>query len=351
MGLASKQSKGGVARASKLSPDERSQIASQAAKARWVSSDKNEADIPKAICGGSDRPLKIGEIELPCYVLEGGKRVIHQRGMVNALGMARGGSSRGGGDRLAYFVGQKTLEPFVSKELGDVTASPLLFRTPRGVLAYGYEATVLADICEAILEARKHEKLSKQQEHIGKQAELLIRAFAKVGIVALVDEATGYQDIRAKDELQQILSAYISPSLLPWAERFPKDFFQEMFRVFGWSWPAQRGETYPGPIGPRYAGKLIRQLVFENLPNGVLEELDRLNSPNEKWQRKSRMGQLMTSKIGHPHVEKLVAVITTLFEVSDNKAEFWKNYRRKFKKEPEQIEMDLTDSGSNTLSP
>lgn len=98
---------------------------------------------------------------------EGGRRVIHQRGMVSALGMARGGSSRGGGDRLAYFVSQKTLSPYVAKELVDVTAAPLVFRTTSGSLAYGYEATVLADICEAILEARTAGALSKQQEHIG----------------------------------------------------------------------------------------------------------------------------------------------------------------------------------------
>jgi len=59
--------------------------------------------------------------------------------MVSALGMSRGGSSRGGGDRLAYFVSQKTLEPFVNKELLEVTAAPIRFKTPRGQMAYGYE--------------------------------------------------------------------------------------------------------------------------------------------------------------------------------------------------------------------
>lgn len=335
------QSKGGVARAEKLSPDERKRIASDAARARWEKpEDVSESSILKAVCGGPERPLKIANVDLPCYVLEGGRRVIHQRGMVNALGMARGGSSRGGGDRLAHFVGQKTLEPFVSSELVAVTAAPLLFRTPRGALAYGYDATILADICEAILEARKEDKLSRQQEHIAKQAEVLIRAFAKVGIVALVDEATGYQEIREKDDLQRILSSYISESLLPWTERFPIDFFKEMFRVWGWPWP-DTATPYKGPIGPRYAGKIIKQVIYGNLPPGVLEELEVKNPADNKWQRRNRMAQLMTEDIGHPHVEKLVANVTMLFRLSDNREQFWRNYARAFPKAGDQTELSL----------
>jgi hypothetical protein len=40
------------------------------------------------------------------------------------------------------------------------------------------------------------------KSHIAKQCELLVRAFARVGIVALVDEVTGYQEIRDRETLQ-----------------------------------------------------------------------------------------------------------------------------------------------------
>lgn len=69
----------------------------------------------------------------------------------------------------------------------------------------GYEATILLDICDGFLDARKNIKLSPRQEIIAHQAEILMRSFAKVGIIALVDEATGYQYKREKDELQKIL--------------------------------------------------------------------------------------------------------------------------------------------------
>jgi hypothetical protein len=38
----------------------------------------------------------------------------------------------------------------------------------------------------------------------------LLRGFARVGIIALVDEATGFQRDRTKDALSKILEAYIA---------------------------------------------------------------------------------------------------------------------------------------------
>src|SRR5579871_4839940 len=107
----SPQSKGGRARAERLSTARKKEIARTAAEARWLRQSANIdlENVPRAICGGPDRPLRIGDVEISCYVLENGKRIIHQRGMVSALGMSRGGSSRGGGDRLAHFVAQRSL--------------------------------------------------------------------------------------------------------------------------------------------------------------------------------------------------------------------------------------------------
>lgn len=319
------QSKGGRARARNLSDERKSEIAKKAAEARWLrqSAEIDLDNVPRAICGGPDRPLRIGDLAIPCYVLENGKRIIHQRGMVSALGMSRGGSSRGGGDRLAHFVAQKSLSPFVSNDLLSVTSEPMVFRTPSGSLAYGYDASVLADIAEAILEARNAGTISKQQEHIAEKAESLIRAFARVGIIALVDEATGYQQIRARDELQQILSAYISPELLPWTKKFPDAFYEELHRVRGWPYkPGSNART-------AYIGKLTRALIYDPMPPGVIKELERKNpyDPNKK-RRKHLHHQLLTEKIGNPHLEKQIVSVTTLLRISDT----WNDFTRHFSK-------------------
>ncbi len=51
------------------------------------------------------------------------------------------------------------------------------------------------------------------------------------------------------------------------------------------------------------------------------------------------MGQLLTKNIGNPHVEKLVAVATMLFRVSENKDVFWRNYRKAFPRSGDQGEL------------
>jgi hypothetical protein len=328
--------KGGFIRAERLPAERRSEIARMGGLAR-----RAEEGLPQALDEGT---LKIGGAAIPCAVLKTKQRVLTQSGVMTSLGRARQAKGRqyyDGDVNLPAFLTAKNLKPFIPNEL-YVTSSQIEFRTKRGGKAFGYPAELLPKVCRVFIKADDAGALTKGQQHVAARARILLDGLADVGIIGLVDEATGYQEKRDKDELQAILAAYISPSLLPWAERFPKDFFREMFRVFGWAWPVRSDGSYRGPLGPRYAGKLIRQVIFGNLPPGVLGELDKLNPADGKWQRRSRMSQLLTSEIGHPHVEKLVAVVTTLFELSDNKDEFWRNYKRKFKKGPEQIEMELS---------
>lgn len=314
-------------------PDEakrRREIALLGAKARW-------ADLPFATHEG---PLTLGDATIPAAVLNDRRRVLTQSDVMRALGRARQAKGRSyydGDVNLPVFITAKNLKPFIPKEL-YVTSSQIEFRRKGGGKAYGYPAELLPKICQVFIDADNANKLNAHQKHIAEKARLLLKALEKIGIIALVDEATKYQNERPGDDLQKILAAYISPTLLPWAERFPMEFYKEMFRVYGWAWPYTEAD-YPGPLGPRYAGKLVRQIIFENLPPGVLEKLDELNPADAKWQRKSRMSQLLSSTFGHPHVEKLVAVTTALFKASDNKDDFWRLYKRNFPKKGDQIEL------------
>ena len=183
-------SKGGKARNKALTQERKREIALMGVEARR---EKAAGPLPKATHGDPAHPLTIGDLEIPCFVLSDGRRVLHQRGMVNAIGMARGSAGGSGGDRLAKFVAGDRLNPYINSTLLEVTGTPIKFRTQGGNLAYGYEATVLADICDSVLAARTAGALQKQQMHIAERCEILMRGFARVGIVALVDEATGYQ--------------------------------------------------------------------------------------------------------------------------------------------------------------
>ena len=162
--------------------------------------------------------MKIGDIEIPCYVLDNDARVLSQRGLQTGLGMSVSGGSKSGEQRLVTFL--VSLAEKVSKDkdlasrislIADRLRGPLKFRLPSGVPAFGYEATILADICDVILASRRIDgAIQHQQAHIADQAELLVRGFARVGIIALVDEATGFQRDRAKDALAKILEAFVA---------------------------------------------------------------------------------------------------------------------------------------------
>ena len=335
--------KGGHARARNLSKEERRAIARQAAVARWERTLPKIGRPVKATHGSPDRPLRIGDLEIPCYVLEDGRRVLVQRGMMTALDMKQGTAGRGAGDRLAKFIAGKSVGPFISGHLAHVITSPIIFQPTTGGVAYGYEATILADLCDAVLSARKEGKLNYQQKHIAERCEILVRGFARVGIIALVDEATGYQADRARDELNRILESYISKELLPWTKRFPDEFFKQIYRLNGWAYQEGKHKR------PQVVGKLINKLIYEQLPPGVLPELKRLNPPTEKGYRRHRHHQLLTEDIGNKHLQNQIVEVVTLMRVSDDRNMFKRLFTKAFpgRKKAEQIELEYGEAASN----
>lgn len=282
--------------------------------------------------------LKIPGLEpIPCAVLEDGTRVLSERGVTKALGGKRGGAhwrrkkEISTGAYMPVFISANNLKDFIDKDLELALSSPIWYGGRRGGIANGVNAAVLPKICEVWLKARdsKPKAWTKSQANIAGAADILMRGLAHVGVIALVDEATGYQVDRDRAELQAILAAYISKELMPWTSRFPLEFYREMFRLRNWPF-SHISMSSKGPRGPRYAGKLTNHLIWEQLPPSVLPELRRLNPANEKWQRKHRYSQFLTDDIGNPHLEKQVAVVTTLMKISPNWKVFDRNFNRAF---------------------
>lgn len=275
--------------------------------------------LPTVICGTEDHPLVIGDLQIPCYVLEDETRVLAQRGMVDALGMSRGSSGGTGGDRLAKFASGKALNPYISAELLAVTQNPIKFITPHGNTAYGYEASVLADLCETVLKARDARALQKQQEHIARQCEVLVRGFARVGIIALVDEATGFQRIRSRRALEEILEAYIAAEKAKWAKRFPDEFYQLIFEMKGWAYD-------PSNVArPAVIGHYTNDFVYDRLAPGLREELSSKNPSDETGNRKARHHQWLTTDIGHPRLAEHLSGVIALMRVFKHDWEAFKD--------------------------
>lgn len=301
------KAKGGIARAQALTKEERSAIARKAATARWSS------NLIKATHTGD---LKFKGKAIPCAVLEDGTRVLWQQGFLRAIGRtgrADASAISDEGLQLPVFLRANNLKPFITEELIEAS-KPITFRpiiSSRGGVSYGYKAELLPQVCNVFLDAADAGVLRPNQRHIYEQCKLLIRAFAVVGISALVDEATGYQFDRARSALLEILEDFVAKELRKWVKTFPDEFYQQICRLKGW----KLADLNKRPV---IFGKLTNHLVYKRLAPGVLKQLQRITPKDSKGRRKHKYFQRLTEDIGHPRLRELLASEITLMRIFDD---------------------------------
>ena len=266
----------------------------------------------KIIAGAPDRPIRIGDIEIECYVLENETRVLSQGGFLSALGRHRvpRGTSKRDVDKLPSFLTPNNIKPFVSRKL-LMSTNDLYFKAPRsGVVALGYAAVLLPQVSEVYLQARDAGVLRRSQDHIAERAEIIMRGLAHVGIIALVDEATGYQEIRDRLALHKFLDQFLLKERAKWAKRFPDEFYKEIFRLKKWPWQGMQVNR------PQVVARYTNNFVWDRIAPGVREELDRLNPIVEKGLREAKHHQWLTHDVGHPALkEHLIGIIVLMKSV------------------------------------
>lgn len=284
-----------------------------------------------AIHGSPEKPLKFGEITIECYVLQDKRRVLRSSDVQRAIGLAEGGSMVAGRTRLSQFASGERISKFLDPKAFAAFSDPIKIKKPNGQEVLAFEAERFPELCQAVVEAARFGVLQDQQLFVAHQCEVILAALQRIGIIALVDEATGFQKFREEDELQKILEAYVLVEHRPWVRAVPSEFFKELFRVFGWKY-------VNSTKGPRYAGKLVRLLIYKNLPKPVLPKLDELNPADANWQRKRRHHQLLTDHIGLEHFKSQLVGVMALLRASSNKSEFLRLYKKAY---GGQFEMDV----------
>jgi len=269
--------------------------------------------------------LEIAGAQVHCAVLTNGKRVITQTGLFDTFQRPRKGEKRLEG--LPSIVGAANLLPFVNEELRE-KSQVVRFVHTNGTISYGYDAEVVPLICELYLSAEEQNPspLVESQQKVVLRASAIVRALAKVGITALVDEATGYQYDRDKTELQRLLAAYVAEDFLKWQTRFPRKYYQELFRLYELKYDSSSLKR------PQYLGHFTNRYVYDEMPEGVKDELRRKNPKVEKGYRVRRHHQHLTAEIGIPHLDRHLTKLITVMELSNDIKEFEKNFARVFRK-------------------
>lgn len=301
------RSRGGKARAEKLTPDQRSEIAKKAARARWET-------VPKANFTGE---IHIGEATIPCAVLDDGTRLLTQEGFLKAIGRS-GKPAAGRGsqfEKLPPFLALDNLKSFIDKDL-ETSTYPIVFQVPKGGRAYGYQAKILPMVCEVYLRARDAGELLKSQEKFATACDILMRGLAHVGITALVDEATGYQEYRQRDALAKILEAFVAKELRPWVQTFPPEFYRELFRLRGLDYPSDSVKR------PQYFGSLTNDIVYKRIAPGVLKELKRVTERSNSGRPKHKLFQRLTQNLGYPKLREHLGAVVAVMRLSKDWAGF-----------------------------
>lgn len=323
-------SKGGHARASALTPDERREIARRASRARWAKAGKDpgpEADeefdllaplIPPA---PSEKPysmfqgvVAIGSIELQCHVLNDGRRVLTQREVVRAIS---------GGRRSGSY-----LQNIPGFDVASLPDRVIHFTVPGGPqVNHGFAATLLIEVCEAYLRARDDGLLRPNQEHIARAADAIVRACARVGIEALIDEATGYQEVRARNALQVKLQLFIAEQMGEWVKRFPDEFWVQLARL--------EGVKYSGRQRPWRWGKYVMRFVYDAIDPDVAKHLAEINPDPAKGHNHHQHLSTFGQKELNDHLQQVIAVM----RLCDDMEEFKRKFPRAFPTSPYQLEL------------
>ena len=328
--------KGGYARAEALTPDQRREIARDAALSRW------DGNVPRADFEGD---FKIGEKTISAAVLPNGKRLLTQSTFLISLGRSRTPKAGTGVlstvDGIPFFLQAEALKPFISEHLLQST-TPIFFRSKNGKRMVGYDAELLPQVAEVYLKMRdfylsQGKEVPRQYHHIVKACDLIMRGLAHVGIVALVDEATGYQEVRDRLALQQILDKYLTDEWAKWTKTFPDEYYKELFRLKGLPYPPTSSKR------PGYIGHWTNDIIYTRLAPGVLKELKKLNPRLPSGNRKRKYFQFLTQDWGNPALREHLSHTIFLMKACTAWEDFKKRLDRVTPKYGDTIPLDFRE--------
>jgi hypothetical protein len=307
--------KGGQQRAASLSKERRAEIARAGAMARWNS------DLPLAEYEGE---FPLAGTPIGCAVLPNGTRIITQAAFLRALGRSRSPKAGTGVlstvDELPFFLQAEALKPFISEDLA-MSTNPIFYRTKSGGRGVGYDARLLPQVAEVYLRFRDHMLRERQEiptryERMIEAADILIRALANVGIIALVDEATGFQRDRAATALAEILEKFIAKELRPWVRTFPDEYYAQLFRLRGLEFPKDSVKR------PQYFGHLTNDIIYSRLAPMVLEELRNATPRLPDGRLKHHLHRRLSEDFGHPKLREHLAAVITAMQLSTDYDDF-----------------------------
>lgn len=274
--------------------------------------------------------IEIGNVQMYSLVTKTGKRLITASDVFTAVGKSRRGESRVEG--MPAFIGAKNLLPFIDENL-EKCIQPIKYKAKNGKISTAYDATIIPRVADLYISAHRVGSLTKSQETVYERSLMIIRVLAKVGIVALIDEATGYQYDRDSQNLQRLLSAYISEDLMKWQARFPMEFYEQIYRLSG----IHDKFDPKNPKRPQWIGTFTNKYVYDVFPDEVMQEIKKRNPIKESSRgtifRGHKHFQYLTENVGLPQLDKHLSKLIGVMQLSENMEDFKNNFNKVFQNE------------------
>lgn len=265
--------------------------ASKGGRNRW---------LPKATHQGI---LKIMGKKLPCVVLEDGRRIITRTSVFKAFNRPQRGNKSTTEDtvKIPSFLDARNLRHLLTEEIQHLIA-PVNYLDKNIDECVGYSAETIPIVCEIYLTARKSGILTPSQGVIADLSDVLIKSLSMVGIIGLVDEATGYQLIRPRDALESYLNKLLSKELASWCKRFPDEFYENIYKLKRWPEFSTSKNKYS------CVGHYTNDIVYSRIGKDVLDELKERTPDTSR----ESMHQWLSVDTGHPilsqHIHSLIAL-------------------------------------------
>jgi hypothetical protein len=276
--------------------------------------DSDDTNVPPSPFAKYPGVLTLGDASVDCYVLDTGERVISLGATVRAIANTKSGD-------LAEYIGVNALKPFINKDL--ILAETIDFNLPGSQFpGKGISAERFLEICHGYVSALSANALStERQKQIAIRCSILLSSCAKVGLIALIDEATGYQYEREDDALQIKLRAFIAEELRDWDKTFPDELWEEFGRLTKWGGPLH--------LRPKWWGKLVMELIYEALDPDIAKYLKANKPPPSHGQN---YHQWLTSDVGLkaliPHINQVIGIAKTCETIAELKEKVGHYYKK-----------------------
>ena len=286
--------------------------------------------------------IRIGNYVLTCCVLNNKQRIVNKDDFLSMLGSSMNVPIKYS-EAIAPLTYATTKVSKSTNQLLERIRKPVHFMTTKGFPAYGYDGTLITEYCRAVLRARKWGFITPKMpiaSAIANVCEDIVVALANVGIIALIDEGTKYQRVRADDNLQKILDSYLAKYLGPWEKRFQDEFYENLFRLKGWDWnycKIQRKNK------PSVVGKITKDIIYSRMAPGLIDELEKLNPIVFEGKRASKHHQWLTPNVGQIALRGHLYGVIALMKCSTSWRSFYPKLQSVYPRLNEQMELKLWD--------